>query len=269
MNPTDGATLSSIDFNGPEALRATSANLTLGGYMSGQLATVSSAFATAGGSSVLFMGTQTANPVVPFTGLTGSAVATGDLHALSIRYQDGPVAAHAVESYFANVGDRTISVGPPQAAVTVTALSGTPNIRLHMEIPSQEAYGTSMVAEYSTGGFGALYRGVEIAVTSAYLGKVPTKWSLDMPDLTTAPGFNAQHGIATIIGLSFVGITTGGSQLFFALPTAGQTMIFATREGYDLGTISGSHTAAALTTPHESEAHDAWSHSNRLIGFKR
>ena len=101
-------------------------------------------------------------------------------------------------------------------------------------MPSQGGYGTSMVAEYTAGGYGSLSRSVEIGVTSAYLGGVPAMWSLTIPDLTQAAGYRPEWGIPTVLGLDYLAVATGGNRLFFEAPGDGQTMSYATREGTSL-----------------------------------
>jgi hypothetical protein len=109
---------------------------------------------------------------------------------------------------------------------------------------AQPAYGTAAVAEISAGGYSPLGRSIELAVTSAYLGAAPAKWSLTMPDLTTAQGFDPQWTMQTAIGLYYIGIATGGNRLFFSPATDGQLLSYALRDGETL--TNGQNLAAPM-----------------------
>ncbi len=245
-----------MDFNGAEAIQPASATLTVAGADAGQLLSLEASFATEGGGVVLFTSTLSASSSIPFMGVSSANSNAGDLHALSLAAQDDLGNGRAVESYFRTAGNRGMTLGPALSPVTVTPIAGTPNIRLRMDIPSLPAYNTSAVAEISAGGVGPLARNFEIAVTAGYLGAVPSTWSVTMPDLTGASGFDPNFAMQTTIGIYYDAVLTGGNRLFFAPPADGQLLSYALRQGESISTTRS--VAAGASVPRANAFRRPW-----------
>ena len=240
MNPANGSSMPALDFNSAEAVAPVVSTLSVAG-VGGQAVFMISGFTTATGTEQTFTAAATTTGSIQYLGVPTASLAPGDLHELMVSVDDGAGAARLVLSFARIASDRTIEMGPSIGELSVSTVATSPSIRLRMQIPAQNAYAKSMVAGFF-GGEGPGNRKVVLAVTANYLGAAPSAWSVTMPDLSTAAGYQASYGMTSQTGLKYTGVLTGGNQLFFAAPVDGALLAMAQRR---VSTVS------AARVPHE------------------
>ncbi len=196
-----------FDFNGPEAVAPTIAELTLNG--------------TNGEPTMLFMSfitDQAAPPTLAptlYTATLGTATTAplytvpfalqrdGDLHQLTlltgevVNAGDANVSGRRLTKYFSGPENQTLTMGPMLAIPTNTLVADSP-VRYRAQAPVQPAYDTFYIAEWFQFPNLSPTRAVALIITSAYAGGA--EWDATIPDLTAAgwdPGWGLRAGIET------------------------------------------------------------------------
>ena len=124
----------------------------------------------------------------------------GDFHAVSI----GAVPASSngtsfrfIERLQRSPSEQTTTLGPQLGTGTkITTLAATPYLRLRAQIPAG-TYTDGANAEFAQNA-----NTVSVFATAAYLGAVPTTWTLDVPDFSSA-GYDAAWALKSGTGVSW------------------------------------------------------------------
>ena len=190
--------LQTFDFNGPEAVTPTVADLTLNGT-SGEPATLSMSYITD-------VSALPSRAVSLYSADLGSAASAplytvpfplqrdGDLHDLTLlvgpvpNAGDANVSERRLTAYFSGPQNQTLTMGPPLAIPTTTAVAGSPT-RYSVQAPVQAGYDHFYVAEWIQS---PNLRLVALLTTSAYAGGAA--WDVTIPDLTSA-GWDPSWGL--------------------------------------------------------------------------
>lgn len=98
-----------------------------------------------------------------------------------------PLSQIAETLYYRAPADRTVRFPPAVAAPTIVGPGASPFGHVRFEIPSQPEYD----AVVDVGFFDGRGDHFELYATKEYFGATPASWSLSIPDLSTAPGFDA------------------------------------------------------------------------------
>ena len=127
-------------------------------------------------------------------GIPQAQLAAGDLHRMTTG--DG---RRSLEFYYHEGRDRTIAWGPMPSQPRLTVVGTSPNVRLRVEVASQPEYGaevSAVLSQYAvTNGFHGATNRVFMSATREYFGGTPRTWTLEMPDLSRAPGFQNVFGL--------------------------------------------------------------------------
>jgi hypothetical protein len=190
--------LAPFDFNGPEAVAPTVADLTVNGT-NGEPTTLVMSYATdmaapptvAPQLYAANLGTATMAPLytVPFP-----LQREGDLHALTLVTGPMPNAGEANVSgrqltrFFSAPENQTLTLGPPLAIPTTTQIANSPT-RFRVQAPVQPDYDDLYVAEWVQH---PNLRVLALLTTSAYAGGAT--WDVTVPDLTPA-GWDPSWGL--------------------------------------------------------------------------
>ncbi len=114
----------------------------------------------------------------------------GDLHEVS--FGDG---TRRVTRWTHALNDATLDLGPTITPPAVTVASSGPAVRPRFLIPAQVSYGDFASASAEQRGivpgsaFVGTLRRVSVLVTKGYLGAIPDRWTLEVPDLSNVAGF--------------------------------------------------------------------------------
>jgi hypothetical protein len=194
LNLPNNGTIPVLDFGAAEAFAPASAPITVANA-GGDQVVITNAFVTQGGG---FTGTL-------FTAITGGATRTlygvptartqnGDLHQLSVIAVNGTTSQRAVFQYNRELVARTITLGPQLTTPTVSSLGSAPYPRLRAAATFQAEYGQGVGVTYTqTSGGG---RSWTVTASPAYFAGA-TAYQLDMPDLTSASGFDLSWALVS------------------------------------------------------------------------
>jgi hypothetical protein len=201
------STLEAFDFNGPEAVGPTVADLALSGT-NGETTLLSMSFITdatapprlAAPLYTATLGTASSAPLytVPFP-----LQREGDLHQLTlvtgpvVSAGDANVSGRRLTKFFSGPQNQTLTMGPVLAIPTTTQVAASPP-RFRAQAPVQPGYDRFYIAEWFQFPNLSPTRGVSLIITSAYAGG--TAWDATIPDLTPAgwdPAWGLRAGIET------------------------------------------------------------------------
>jgi hypothetical protein len=132
------------------------------------------------------------NDVNRYPALPSDRIQDGEYHLVSVFATANP--ANPTSFRFTELlqhapANRTITLGPPINPATVTTLGASAPLRLRAQVASQTDYNGAAEADYTQSD-----RSVSITSTAAYVGGLPTTWSLDVPDLSSA-GYDPTWGL--------------------------------------------------------------------------
>jgi hypothetical protein len=136
-------------------------------------------------------------------------LAAGDLSALSAFALDGSSGRYALE-YFRTPPDLTIELGPALGAPTVTFPVTGSALRPRVELASQAEYGRMVFANF----YQTYYASAAVAMTSAYMGGTPGTWVLQVPDLSSAEGWDPSWGLVPSLSTDWSVTAEGGVDRF-------------------------------------------------------
>jgi uncharacterized membrane protein len=213
LNPTDGSSLGTIDFNGSGAFDPDSKTLTVVGGQVGESIMAGATFVTAN-RGFASLGTAVGGGAMSYAAIPSSRTIAGDLHIVSgqaITLQGfEPVSARATATVFRDATNTQVTLGAVLSAATVNNVAGAPYARLRMQLTRQSDYNNFWSASYDQTG-----RSVSISMSAAYLGSAGT-FDVTIPDFTSVSGWMNTWGPATGISTSWVasafGWVVGGGQ---------------------------------------------------------
>jgi hypothetical protein len=193
VNPAAGSTLPVIDFNSAEAFAPATATYTLANA-GGDDIFVTGGFFTSNGAAGFFsipvLGGGNSRPVY---GIPSARTQAGDLHQVQALATGGNGATvRGVIQYNRELVNRTLTLGSNLNAPTFSTLGSAPYQRYRAAGTFQAEYNKEITVSYqqTTGGG----RAWTIYATSAYLAGAAS-YSLDIPDLSGAAGFNNSWGL--------------------------------------------------------------------------
>jgi hypothetical protein len=115
-------------------------------------------------------------------------VVSGDFYRLNASVQDN-AGFRAVMVTYKDAGDRTLAFGPAISQPTFSNVSTNPlRVRGELAAPAEYALGAAIM--WTQEGQNSS-RSFEVVVLKDYMGAIPAKWSIEMPDLRGTDGFQA------------------------------------------------------------------------------
>jgi hypothetical protein len=212
INPAAGSTLPVLDFNAAESFTPVTRTLTLNN-LGTDVANVTVGFLTNAVSAnlsalgmYLDMPTTSVNtwqhPTIPNT-------QAGDLHGYSIFTTAVGGTSRAMQAYFRDGQDRTLTLGAPIGPVTVTTASTTP-VRFRSVYTVQNDYSAGIAVNYSQPGGGGVSRFYNLNVSQGYLAG-STAFDFTIPDFSALTGWQAAWNMLTGTQVSWSLTGTGGN----------------------------------------------------------
>ncbi|MBK8249972.1 MAG: hypothetical protein IPK85_21655 [Gemmatimonadetes bacterium] len=216
LNPADGSSLGTLDFNGANAFDPDSKTLTVVGGQAGETVTAGATFVTAN-RGFASLGTAVGGGAMSYAAVPSSRTIAGDLHIVSgqaITLQGfTPLFARAVSTVFRDATNTQVTLGSVPGTPTVSNVAGAPYARLRMQLARQADYNNFWTATYSQAG--ATQRSITISMTEAYLGSA-SAFDVTIPDFTAVSGWLNTWGPATGTSTVWVsgsfGWVVGGGQ---------------------------------------------------------
>jgi hypothetical protein len=208
INPAHGSTIPVLDYNSTEAVTPASATYTINGVGSDPWSMTVSTVTGAQGTIWISSDTSTGggNIAVPYQGWPASLQVAGDYNELMFESQSS---FRGLAHNFANVSNRSITLGPTLSTPTITTLATSPATRLRAQLPSQSAYPSLFNLEVWQQGTGSsdcsicnAERAYDVIASAAYFGGTPVTWDLEMPDLSGA-SYLSTYGIQTGVALQW------------------------------------------------------------------
>ena len=225
LNPPNGASIPLLDFDAPESVVPTTANLTINGVGAGNDLLSIVDYRTAGRVAIDLTSRLDAT-AHSYQGIPAAAQSPDDVHELLVIA--APSNPNGTEerwllSAFHTATDRTVTLGPSLVMPTATAVATVPYARYRLQLPLQNEY-----AEVAEAFFVQPTRSAALLVTRGYLGGAPPTWDLVVPDLSTAPGFSADWGLRAGVLTNWTADAASGLGLYVDL-VDGETTRYAER----------------------------------------
>jgi hypothetical protein len=239
LNPPDNSSLAPLNFS-TEGFAPASANLTVNGLTSSEMAVLSGLFTTARGGLGSFFSGISGGASRTYWGIPTAELATGDLHYLQVVSVDtvgsgGPTSpsTRQVGLGFREVQDRTATLGPALTLPTVATVATAPYARFGAEWNIQAEYSRFFMAAFIQTAGGADDRMVTMGATEGFLGGGGSA-ELTVPDFSGVAGWNnawgLQAGIATVWTVSGTG-WQGSGVINFPDLAEGTQFFSASRSG--------------------------------------
>lgn len=192
QNPTNGATLTALDFAGTEAANVTSNSLAITGLSANEDNLIDLFFLTATTldhpiflSSFFTSGSQTIYHV------PSTLTQAGDLHLLDVyAHTANGLALRGETQYYRIAANKSVALGSALSTPAITTAATTPTVRLRTQLPVQPEYNSFVLALFSQG----TARTVSVVGTAAYFGS-PSTWDVAIPDLSGVSGFPTASGL--------------------------------------------------------------------------
>jgi hypothetical protein len=237
LNPADNSALTTIDFGSGEAFTPVVKNLTINN-LGADVPEVSLGYFTANNASAGGLYADNSGGIASrtYAGVPAANQAAGDLHLLTII--GTPNAATLTQQRYASFAfhdavDTSLALGPTLNTPTVSVLAATGYSRLRAAISVQPEY--DKLFGFSVQQTGALPRRSVVQQTVNY--SAASSLNLDVPDLSSVPGFDVNWGLKAGAATTYTLMGTGWSG------TAGiGRPPFAAGLSYMLGTRLGSIT---------------------------
>jgi hypothetical protein len=231
QNPADGSTLPVLDFLSSEAFAPATANVTISGLGTDETFLVAGLITANGTSAFVSNGSASTATTQFYSGVPDSKLIPGDLHQLFVSA--APVgssdSSREAEVFFHSVADRSVTLGAPLSAPTITTTGTTPYLQLRAQLPTQSDYDRFGQISYSQGSGGASRR-VSVAMTKGYAGSAG--YDLLIPDLSAAAGWNNAWGLQPAVSTQWNAEEFGGTLLFgFQAPSEGASVVAASLRG--------------------------------------
>ena len=216
----DGANISPLDFTSTEAIDLVSANAIVEN-LQGLPALRVSGLVTPRGQFALPLASQQTGET-HYVALPANALAADELQML--RVSTGGDTPRTADTFFRTPTDRTVTLGEPIVAPTISAISsgGASVVRLRAQFVQQPEYdkATSIVYEQP-----ARTAFVAVSMTPAYALAAAGGYTLDVPDLGSADGFDPTWGLKAGAFVTWTAERQGGTLPFgrSAVPADGDT----------------------------------------------
>jgi uncharacterized membrane protein len=222
----NGATIPVLDFNASEAVTPVPFSVTLSGLGSDELNWFMTYITAGGTEELLNVHFGSSVSTLSYAGVPASAQSPGDVHGLFVEAW-APNGVRRLLTAFYRAENRTVTLGPPLAAPTVSVVASSPYLRHRILLPRQSEYGSEVVGRFVQ----ATQATSEVAATAGYFGGSPAQWDLTVPDLTAAAGFDPAWGLRPGAATQWEAFATNGSFLFPWSPQDGETFRIAGLSG--------------------------------------
>lgn len=229
LNPTTGSTLPVLDFTSSAAFAPATAHATLSGIPTGSKASVAVLFFSPRGTgAALAAASNVANVSISYEAIPIAKLLTGEFQLLA-GTMSGTTATRTTGVWLRTIVNRPLAFGPALNTPTISSAATTPYYRPKVMVASQTQYNKAISASFSQS---SVARTASVFTTAAYLGAVPTTWSLALPDLHAVSGFLTTWAPMNGKATNWTVQGDGGTLPFFsASPPDGSTFLSATRTG--------------------------------------
>lgn len=219
VNAPGNSALATLDFASAEAVSPTIGNFTLAGLGDGFLDHVASYYDGTQASThalLSFTDVYDGGPGAdPFAGVPLAQLAASDIHFLEGFAYDGD-GYRMSGVFFRSATNRTITFGPALSPPVISTVTSTPYLRPQAQLASQAAYGGVVYCFFNQD-----TRGVFVWVSAGYLGGTPATWTVAMPDLSAAAGWDNAWGLEPGVAFSWQVSARGGADEFSGQPADG------------------------------------------------
>jgi hypothetical protein len=231
--PAAGSALALVDFNATEALAPATNTATVSGVLAGEQALLVNNLFTALGTSQILTTVDaiTTNGQSGFSSLPSSARIAGDYHDIFAVSADGDGGARGAERFFFVATNVTLPLGPPLPGVTITTVASAPFVRLRAQFSSQLDYAGYVSAVFEQNFQQIATTKVSVFATPAFFRGRPSTWTLDVPDMSGASGWQNGWGLQTGTNIDWTVSAVGGRSDFVLgiRPNDGESLRFAVR----------------------------------------
>ena len=221
LNLASGSMLAPIDFDGPEAFSPAIANVAVANVGSDQLA-VQSAFNIFGANmGVIAPGVFGSANTREVYGVPPARLLADDKHLLTVTGLDGSGGVRTVTAIFHEIANQSIALAARLEAPTITISKNTvlrPRARGNFQADYQTQYGF---------GYTSATRNVVISTTRSYFASFG-QYDLEVPDLTSVPGYNSSWGLIPGSPVTYV---FSADNIPAGPPTVGTQLLSASRTG--------------------------------------
>lgn len=190
LNPANGGSVGTVDFNGANSFAPASATMTIGNILPGESYKHAMHYYTVGGTNTCQVGRLYRE--IPTSGATFTAYGAPaanrlgtDWHAVSLFTYHGANSFRTMHEYFTTLGPRTLTLGAPLPVPTVSALAGSYK-RLQAAVTLPAEYQSRASLRYQDQG--APRSLAIVSATMAWLGS--SNVSLSLPDFSGVSGWN-------------------------------------------------------------------------------
>lgn len=212
LNPPNGTSLGTIDFNGADAFNPDTKQLTINGINSGEAVSLIGSFQTANGTfgQLTQVSSLTGNVTDIFT-VPSAKLAAGDLHNYSITASvlSGSTLSslRSITFYQRDPSSQTVTLGPVLNTPTVSVLSSAPYMRLRSVLAAQSEYSSSFTTMFLQASSGA-GRVALLSTTTGYRGS-NANVDVSIPDFTGVGGWQNTWGLQSGTSTTWTVLGTG------------------------------------------------------------
>jgi hypothetical protein len=190
LNPPNGGSLGTIDFNGADAFDPDTKNVTVGGVAAGELVGATTLFSTATGSSILLgSGTGGTTAQTTFSAFPSARTIAGDLHIVSASASQVsaniPVATRTVTTMARDPNNLNVTLGQALSAPTVSSTNGS-YARVRLAVARQSDYPNLWTAGFGQSA-GSTSRSLSFTVFPSVAG--PSTVIMEVPDFSAVAGW--------------------------------------------------------------------------------
>ena len=204
----DSTTLPVIDFNSAEAFAPAVANVTVNGLGPEGANTRTRLRTSLSENQISFLTSSETAASRTFDAVPESRLQPNDLQVLSATAN--PTTANLIRSaevYFHAPVDQTLTLGAPATVPALSTIAATPSLRLRAKFDIQLDYDRLTNITYQQGQNTV----VTVGMTAAYAALGSTGYDLMMPDLSSAPGFDAHWSLRAGDQVFWSATRTGGT----------------------------------------------------------
>ncbi len=231
VNVASGGTLPVVDFAGGSSFAPATANINIANVGADQVF-LASVIQFASGTEANYVPDLFATGTSrTFYGIPTALLAPGDLHAALVVASNNagaqqPQDQRLLYSYFRTVADRTLSLGPSLAAVTLSSSTSSGLARPKAKANFQAEYGDAFGVTFSQNS-GA--RSVTISALRGYFAGGGSEFELETPNFAGIDGFNTAWGLLSGVSTTAEVSAIGGLSGVINQPTDGTSWRVAAR----------------------------------------
>jgi hypothetical protein len=223
----NGSLLPTLDFGSAEAFDLVAPTVSLENLRGEPAVSATTLFTPRASFPLPLPANPNAGATQSYVSLPAARLADGDVQLL--HASTGGPTFRSTDVFYRQPTDRTVRLGDPITAPTVTAVATAPAVRLRARFDSQADYDqlTYIVYEQS-----ARPTVVIVAMTAAYAAR-NGGYEMDAPDLSSVPGFDAQWTLRPGLAATWSATRIGGTLPLGrnAVPVDGATRRAATVQG--------------------------------------